>query len=173
MLGTWQFYVLWFMYACGAGAGLMIISKLAQIASIQVGLTLGFVLVAVLAVGNGADRIVAGIASDKIGRKASFLIAFVLQAVLIVALSQTREGSLLASTYAMAVVSALIGANYLCFREVPRFTRAWWMLAWPFSPVRLTVFSTHSRMRVAASVFFCRSKRGATSSPGGRSKRHR
>ena len=29
MLRTWQFYVLWFMYACGAGAGLMIISKLA------------------------------------------------------------------------------------------------------------------------------------------------
>jgi len=112
MLATWQFYVLWFMYACGAGAGLMIISKLAQIASIQAGLTLGFVLVAVLAVGNGAGRIVAGIASDKIGRKASFLIAFVLQAVLIVSLSQTREGSLLASTFALAVISALIGASY-------------------------------------------------------------
>lgn len=112
MLGTWQFYVLWFMYACGAGAGLMIISKLAQIAFIQAGLTLGFVLVAVLAVGNGAGRIVAGMVSDKIGRKTSFLIAFVLQSVLIVTLSQTREGSLLASTFSLAVISALIGANY-------------------------------------------------------------
>src|SRR5260221_24654 len=26
MLRTWQFYLLWFMYACGAGAGLMIIA---------------------------------------------------------------------------------------------------------------------------------------------------
>ncbi len=112
MLGTWQFYSLWFMYACGAGAGLMIISKLAQIASVQAGLSLGFVLVAVLAVGNGAGRIVAGMASDKIGRKASFLIAFVLQAMLIVALSQTTEGSFLASTFPLAVLSALIGANY-------------------------------------------------------------
>lgn len=112
MLGTWQFYVLWFMYACGAGAGLMIISKLAQIASVQAGLSLGFVLVAVLAIGNGAGRIVAGMASDKIGRKASFLLAFLLQAVLIVTLSQTAEGSALASTFAMAVMSALIGANY-------------------------------------------------------------
>lgn len=112
MLGTWQFYVLWFMYACGAGAGLMIISKLAQIASIQAGLALGFVLVAVLAVGNGAGRIVAGVVSDKIGRKTSFLIAFVLQAVLIVTLSQATEGSLLASTFSLAVISALIGANY-------------------------------------------------------------
>ncbi|MCA9265885.1 MAG: MFS transporter, partial [Planctomycetales bacterium] len=53
MLRTWQFYCLWFTYACGAGAGLMIISKLAKIASVQAGLQLGFVLVAVLAIGNG------------------------------------------------------------------------------------------------------------------------
>ena len=112
MLRTWQFYVLWFMYACGAGAGLMIISKLAKIASAQAGLELGFVLVAVLAVGNGAGRIVAGIASDKIGRRATMLICFALQTVLILLLSQTTEGSLLANTAVLAVVSALIGANY-------------------------------------------------------------
>jgi len=112
MLRTWQFYVLWFMYACGAGAGLMIISKLAGIASDQAGLELGFVLVAVLAVGNGAGRIVAGVASDKIGRKATMQLCFAMQAVLILLLSQTTEGSLLASTAVLAVVSALIGANY-------------------------------------------------------------
>ncbi|NLY00931.1 MAG: OFA family MFS transporter [Rhodopirellula sp.] len=112
MLRTWQFYVLWFMYACGAGAGLMIISMLAKIASVQAGLELGFVLVAVLAVGNGAGRIVAGIASDKIGRRATMLIGFVLQAILILLLSQTTEGSLPANPAVLAVVSALIGANY-------------------------------------------------------------
>jgi OFA family oxalate/formate antiporter-like MFS transporter len=112
MLGTWQFYVLWFMYACGAGAGLMIISMLAKIASVQAGLELGFVLVAVLAVGNGAGRIVAGIASDKIGRRATMLIGFVLQALLILLLSQTTKGSLAANAAVLAAVSALIGANY-------------------------------------------------------------
>jgi OFA family oxalate/formate antiporter-like MFS transporter len=112
MLRSWQFYVLWFMYACGAGAGLMIISMLAKIASVQARLELGFVLVAVLAVGNGAGRIVAGIAYDKIGRKATMLICFVSQAVLILLLSQTTEDSLLANTTVLAVVSALIGANY-------------------------------------------------------------
>ncbi len=112
MLRTWQFYVLWFMYACGAGAGLMIISKLATIASVQAGLELGFMLVAVLAVGNGAGRIVAGIVSDKIGRKATMLICFALQTVLILLLSQTTEGSLLANTAVLAGVSAMIGANY-------------------------------------------------------------
>ena len=112
MLRTWQFYVLWFMYACGAGAGLMIISKLATIATSQAGLTLGFVLVAVLAIGNGAGRIVAGMASDAIGRKATMAISFSLQAVLIVLLSQTTEGSTLANTTSLAILSALIGANY-------------------------------------------------------------
>ena len=112
MLRTWQFYVLWFMYACGAGAGLMIISKLAKIASAQAGLTLGFVLVAVLAVGNGAGRIIAGMLSDKIGRKITMFICFALQAVLIVLLSQANEGSLLARTAVLATISALIGANY-------------------------------------------------------------
>jgi OFA family oxalate/formate antiporter-like MFS transporter len=112
VLRTWQFYVLWFMYACGAGAGLMIISKLAALAQIQAGVALGFVLVAVLAIGNGAGRIVAGVLSDKIGRKATLFSCFVLQAVLIMLLSQAKAGTVLGGTAALAVLSALIGANY-------------------------------------------------------------
>ena len=112
MLRTWQFYVLWFMYACGAGAGLMIISKLAKIVDVQAGISLGFVLVAILAVGNGAGRIIAGVLSDKIGRKATMFICFVSQAVSIVLLSQAETGNALASSVILALVSALIGANY-------------------------------------------------------------
>ncbi len=112
MLKTWQFYVLWFMYACGAGAGLMVISKLAKIASDQAGISLGFVLVAVLAIGNGAGRIIAGILSDKIGRKATMFICFCLQAVLIILLSQTKADTVLANAIVLSIVSALIGANY-------------------------------------------------------------
>jgi MFS transporter, OFA family, oxalate/formate antiporter len=112
MLATPQFYLIWFMYACGAGAGLMVISKLAKIASLQAGISLGFVLVAVLALGNGAGRIVAGIVSDKIGRRATCFICFVFQAVLILCLSQAVAGSVLASIPALALISALIGANY-------------------------------------------------------------
>ncbi|NLE39907.1 MAG: OFA family MFS transporter, partial [Pirellulaceae bacterium] len=99
-------------YACGAGAGLMIISKLATIASVQANLQLGFVLVAVLAVGNGAGRIVAGMLSDKIGRKATMFLCFVMQAVMIALLSQATEGSVLSNGIILAVISALIGANY-------------------------------------------------------------
>jgi len=112
MLKTWQFYLLWFMYACGAGAGLMIISKLAKIGLDQAGLSLGFILVAVLAIGNGAGRIVAGMLSDKIGRKATLVLCFSVQAVSIILLSMTKEGTLLANPVVLAILSALIGANY-------------------------------------------------------------
>lgn len=112
MLRTWQFSALWFMYACGAGAGLMIISKLALLAQLQAGLALGFVLVAVLAVGNGFGRIAAGSLSDRIGRRTTLVICFTMQAGLILLLSLTREGSVLASPTVLGALSALIGANY-------------------------------------------------------------
>jgi OFA family oxalate/formate antiporter-like MFS transporter len=112
MLTTTPFYLLWFMYACGAGAGLMIISKLAAIADKQVGIKLGFLLVAVLAVGNGAGRVAAGVLSDKIGRKATMFICFVVQALLIFLLSQATAENVIGSGFVMAAVSALIGANY-------------------------------------------------------------
>jgi len=112
MLCTVQFYMLWFMYACGAGAGLMIISKLAAIAEKQVGITLGFILVAVLAVGNGGGRILAGFLSDKIGRKATMFICFVSQAILIFLLSKASSENILGTVPMMVVISALIGANY-------------------------------------------------------------
>lgn len=112
MLRTPQFYMLWFMYACGAGAGLMIISKLAAIADKQAGIALGFVLVAVLAIGNGGGRILAGMLSDKIGRKPTLFICFVSQAVLIFLLSKANSDNFLGTVPSMAVISALIGANY-------------------------------------------------------------
>ena len=112
MLKTWQFFCLWFMYACGAGAGLMIISKLAKMVSVQAGLELGSVLVAVLAVGNGGGRIAAGIASDRFGRRATLLAFFVLQAILVLLLASTTPESPLANPLLLAIVSALIGACY-------------------------------------------------------------
>jgi len=112
MLCTVQFYLLWFMYACGAGAGLMVIAKLAAIAKQQADIELGFILVAVLALGNGAGRIIAGMLSDKIGRKATMFLCFVSQAVLILLLSRASQGNALAAAPVLALISALVGANY-------------------------------------------------------------
>jgi OFA family oxalate/formate antiporter-like MFS transporter len=107
-----SFYLLWFMYACGAGAGLMVIAKLAVIAKVQMGLSVGFLLVAALAVGNGGGRVVAGMLSDKIGRKRTMFACFILQAVLVFLLSRIHAGGALATLPVMSVISALIGANY-------------------------------------------------------------
>ncbi|MHC4436400.1 MAG: L-lactate MFS transporter [Planctomycetota bacterium] len=112
MLTTVQFYVLWFMYACGAGAGLMIIAKLAAIAKLQVNIELGFVLVAILALGNGGGRILAGMLSDKIGRKATMFLCFVSQAVLILLISRATGDNALGTIPAMVIISMFIGANY-------------------------------------------------------------
>jgi OFA family oxalate/formate antiporter-like MFS transporter len=112
MLRTNQFYLLWFMYACGAGAGLMIIAKLAAIADKQVGLALGFVLVASLAIGNGAGRILAGTLSDKLGRKPTIVGCLLFQAVLMLVLTRATKESALATVPIMALISALMGANY-------------------------------------------------------------
>ena len=84
-------------------------------------LHLGFILVAVRAVRNGGGRIIAGILSDKIGRKATMFICFVMQAILNLLISQAKttvgadgeiERNFLASVTMMAILSALIGANY-------------------------------------------------------------
>ena len=90
----------------------MIIGILAQMAKIQAGVEIGFALVMALAIGNGGGRIIAGILSDKIGRKATMCICFVLQAIMVLLISQATKGSALANAPALAIISALIGANY-------------------------------------------------------------
>jgi len=112
MLRTPVFYMLWFMFACGSGAGLMVIAKLASIAQQQAGLHLGFLLVAALAIGNGGGRILTGTLSDKWGRKPTLFFCFVFQAVLVLVLSLVKQGSPLAAVPVMVALSALIGANY-------------------------------------------------------------
>ena len=112
MLCTVQFYMLWFMYACGAGAGLMIISVAKKIVNIHVAESMAIAAVVGLAIGNGGGRILAGMLSDKIGRKTTLFICFIFQAILIFLLSQANEGSILASGPALILITALIGANY-------------------------------------------------------------
>jgi len=112
MLATWQFYLLWFIYFCGAGAGLMVIGKLNDLAKEQTQLDLGYALVAALGIGNGGGRVLAGMFSDRIGRRATLCLCLVLQSGLMIVLSQAKAGTSLATFANMAVISALIGAFY-------------------------------------------------------------
>ena len=111
ILKTWQFYVIWFTYACGSGAGLMIISKLAKIVDLQAGLKLGYVLVACLGLGNGGGRILTAAISDKIGRKTTLLICFASQAFMIYLLSKSN-GFTYGALPVFIALSTLVGINY-------------------------------------------------------------
>jgi len=123
MLRTGQFYLLWVMFLFAAGAGLMIIGKLAKIGQLQADIQAGFVLVALLAVGNAAGRIVAGVISDRIGRTRTLGLVSVLQALLMFLLPFVGEWSL------FVVISMLLGFNYGANLSVfPSVTKDWFGL---------------------------------------------
>ena len=112
MLKTWQFYMTWFMYACGAGAGLMVISCCKGIVK-GAGVAEGAALAAVafLAVGNGGGRVLAGYVSDKLGRNMTMLLFLLLQAGTIFGLSKV-SGMQSPSAVLLIVLATLVGANY-------------------------------------------------------------
>ncbi len=80
MMGTLQFWLIWFMYCFGAIAGLMVIGHIAIIADIQAQLKWGFALVAILAVFNSGGRVLGGFLSDRMGRNQTLILMFLLQA---------------------------------------------------------------------------------------------
>jgi MFS family permease len=106
ILRTPLFYLLWTMYAFAAGAGLMIIGNITTIAKLGK-IEAGFILVALLAIGNAAGRIIAGMLSDRIGRLWTMCIIFLFQSGLMLAL---RTG--LTDMTAFVIVSMLLGFNY-------------------------------------------------------------
>lgn len=107
MLATPQFALLWLMYACSAFAGLMIIGHMAKIAAVQMpSADLGFLLVAVLAIGNAAGRVVAGMVSDRLGGIRTMLGVFVLQAAMMGALAFSN------AAVALVPVAAAVGFCY-------------------------------------------------------------
>lgn len=112
-VSTWQFYIIWIIFAAGSGAGLMVIGNLASIVKDQIGLpALSAIAVSALALGNGGGRVLYGILSDRIGRKNTLLLAFVFQAVLISGLFFAGSDSTLANVPVLLIFVALIGANY-------------------------------------------------------------
>jgi len=112
MLRTVQFYIIWIMYAFGAGAGLMVISVAKKVVNAQIADTLTLVALVGLAIGNGGGRIIAGMLSDKLGRKATLFLFLICQAILLFLLSKAQGDSVLANASVLIVIYALIGANY-------------------------------------------------------------
>lgn len=106
MIRTKQFYLFWLMFAFSSSAGLMIIGNIAIIANMQASLENGFYLVGLLAIFNASGRLIAGFASDKIGRLNTLKLAFILQGINM-ALFATYTSPL-----AISVGTALAGMGY-------------------------------------------------------------
>jgi OFA family oxalate/formate antiporter-like MFS transporter len=107
MLRTRSFYLLWFVYFVGSGAGLMIIGNVAGMAKASLG-ELAWVVVALMAVGNAGGRIVAGTLSDKIGRTQTMAIMLTFQALIMFSLMMVGKNQ----AFIMVMAGTLIGFNY-------------------------------------------------------------
>jgi len=123
MIRSPKFYLLWTNFFIGAGAGLMVIGSVAGLAKKSMG-PMAFVAVAIMAVGNAAGRVVAGILSDKIGRRATLTIMLAFQAILMfAAIPVVGSGS---ATF-LVILATFIGFNYgsnLCL--FPSFAKDYW-----------------------------------------------
>lgn len=127
MLRTPTFWLLWVIYFIGAGAGLMVISSVSGMARKSMGAA-AFVAVAVLAVGNAAGRIVAGMLSDRIGRRWTLMIVLLFQALLMF-LAIPITGSAQGSAILILLIATLIGFNYGANLSLfPSFTKDLWGL---------------------------------------------
>lgn len=122
-----NFWVLWLIYFIGAGAGLMVISSVSGMAKKSMG-ELAFVAVAVMAIGNAAGRVVAGVLSDKIGRRWTLMLVLVLQAALMfLAIPVTASPDMAAVV--VVLVATLIGFNYGANLSLfPSYTKDLWGL---------------------------------------------
>ncbi|MGB9081648.1 MAG: OFA family MFS transporter [Desulfuromonadaceae bacterium] len=123
MLRNYKFYVLWVTFFIGSGAGLMVIGSVAGLAKKSMG-PMAFVAVAIMAIGNAGGRVIAGVLSDKIGRRATLFIMLSMQAVMMfIAMAVINSGS----AVLLVLLASFIGFNYgsnLCL--FPSFAKDYW-----------------------------------------------
>ncbi|HSY19817.1 MAG TPA: OFA family MFS transporter [Candidatus Acidoferrales bacterium] len=127
MLRSPMFYLLWLIYFIGAGAGLMVISSVSGMAKKSMGVN-AFIAVAVMAIGNAGGRIIAGILSDKIGRRWTLMLVLAIQAVLMfIAIPVTASKE--ATPALIVLLATFIGFNYGANLSLfPSLTKDFWGL---------------------------------------------
>ena len=127
IIRTPSFWILWLIYFAGAGAGLMVISSISGMAKTTMKES-AFIAVAVMAIGNAAGRIAAGLLSDKIGRRWTLMLVLLFQAALMfIAIPVTKSTD--GAKYVIVLVATLIGFNYGANLSLfPSFAKDLWGL---------------------------------------------
>lgn len=127
MMKQHSFYILWLIYFIGAGAGLMVIGSVAGMAQKSMG-EYAFLVVATMAVGNAGGRIVAGLLSDKIGRRTTLAIMLGFQALLMF-IAIPIVGAEDTHAVVLVILAILIGFNYGTNLSLfPSYTKDLWGL---------------------------------------------
>ncbi len=111
---TKAFWKLWTMFCIGSGAGLIIIGTVPGMARTSLG-DLAWIVVALMAVGNAAGRIIAGIISDKIGTSKTLVMMMTLQAIIIGALIFIPEHQGILIATAATLIGFYYGTNLSLF----------------------------------------------------------
>jgi MFS family permease len=123
MLRSPKFYLLWTTFFIGSGAGLMVIGSVAGLAKHSMG-SMAFVAVAIMAIGNASGRVVAGVLSDKIGRRATLTIMLSFQAILMfAAIPVVGSGSAVLLVLLASFIGFNYGSNLTLF---PSFAKDYW-----------------------------------------------
>jgi MFS transporter, OFA family, oxalate/formate antiporter len=123
MLRSPKFYLLWTTFFIGSGAGLMVIGSVAGLAKHSMG-SMAFVAVAIMAIGNASGRVVAGVLSDKIGRRATLTIMLSFQAILMFAAIPVVGSE---SAALLVLLASFIGFNYGSNLTLfPSFAKDYW-----------------------------------------------
>ena len=114
MLRSRQFYRLWFMFVLSASAGLMLIMHVPLIAREQAHVdSWGFWLVAIIALCNTSGRLVGGVISDRFGRSKTLLLAFLVQALNMLAFSHYTTPGLI--IFGSALTGLCYGSIFTLF----------------------------------------------------------
>jgi sugar phosphate permease len=115
---------MWFIFFISSGAGLMVISNISGLAKASMGKS-AFVAVAIMAIGNAAGRLVAGMVSDKIPKSLTLAIILIFQSTLMFISVMVLDIN--APAVVIILFATFIGFNYGTNLSLfPSFTKGFW-----------------------------------------------